>query len=58
MEVRAKGVVPLLENTPDVCDVCVPGLRSSWHERANKVKLLSVQSEQRGIKEEMIMKML
>ena len=59
MEVRATGIVPLLENTPDGCDVYVQGLRSSWHERANKVKLMSVQSEERGIKEEaMIMKML
>ena len=59
MEVRATGVVPLLEDTPDGCDVCVQGLRSSWHERANKVKLMSMQSEQRGIKEEaMTMKTL
>ena len=59
MEVRATGVVPLLENTPDRCDVCVQGLRSSWHQRATKVKLMSMQSEQRGIKEEaMTMKTL
>ena len=58
MVVGAKGTVPLLENTPERCDVCGQALRSGWHTTANKVNLISVRSEQRGIKEETIMKML